>query len=172
VPGAIERAARLGDGFLGTGTPQCGIDAFRRQIELFDRAAREAGRGSEPLPMGFHVNGWVSPDGAVPPSVLRAMWHQIGTYMLWHAVDDGLPSDGPPPLDERRIRERAFLGTPAEVVEQARPWIEAFAGRELHVVVRLHYPGMQRDEAEHAMRLFATEVLSPLKRLSDPGATG
>lgn len=166
VPAAIERAGRLGDGFLGTGTPQVGLEAFARQVELFDQAARAAGRDPGGLPIGFHVNAWVSPDGQIPPSVLRSMWHQIGTYMAWHAIDDGQPASGLPPLDEARIRQRGWLGTPEAVVEAARPWIERLGDRELHVIFRLHYPGMRRLQAEAAMRLFAERVAPALRRLA------
>ncbi len=169
APAAVARAGRLADGFLGTGTPQNRIEDFRSQVAIFDQAAREAGRAVESLPLGFHVNAWVSRDGQIPESVRGAMWHQIGTYMAWHAEDEtGRPSVSAPPLDEAVIRARTFAGTPDAVVEQARPWIQEFGHRELHVIFRLHYPGMNREDAAQAMRLFAAEVIPPLKRLAAP----
>jgi alkanesulfonate monooxygenase SsuD/methylene tetrahydromethanopterin reductase-like flavin-dependent oxidoreductase (luciferase family) len=92
------------------------------------------------------------------------MWHQMGAYSAWHAEDDGRASDAVPPLAEALVRERAMLGTPAEVSEQARPWIEEFGHRELHVLLRLHYPGLRREAAEAALRLFAAEVIPRLKQ--------
>ena len=161
APTAVARAGRLADGFMGT--PQNRIATFRGQVELFDQAARDAGRDPRRLAIGLHVNAWVSRNGRISQSVRTAMWHQIGTYMQWHAEDDlGAPQPFPP-LDEGPILARAFAGTPEAVVEQARPWIEEFGHRELHVIFRLHYPGMRREEAEAALRLFATEVIPPLK---------
>jgi alkanesulfonate monooxygenase SsuD/methylene tetrahydromethanopterin reductase-like flavin-dependent oxidoreductase (luciferase family) len=90
-------------------------------------------------------------------------------YKMWHDEDaTGRPAAFPA-IDERDVRARAVAGTPAHVVDQIRPWVEEFGGRELHAIVRLHYPGMRRDEAERAVRLFAAEVIPPLKQLRDQG---
>lgn len=165
---AVARAGRLADGFIGT--PQNRIENFRHQVDVLDRAAREAGRQPEDLAIGLHVNAWVSPGGEIPPSVLTAMWHQIGTYMMWHAQEDGNGGAELPPPDEALIRQRAIAGTPEDIVDQARPWIEEFGQRELHVIFRLHYPGMRFDEADRAVRLFAAEVIPALKELAPAGA--
>jgi len=165
APAALARAGRLADGYMGT--PQNRIAEFRADVGAFDAAARDAGRVAERLSVGFHVNAWVSPDGAMPESVRTAMWHQIGTYMAWHAAEESGDASSPlPPVDDGLIRARAFAGTPGDVVRQARPWVEEFGQRELHVIVRLHYPGMRRQDAERAMRLFAADVIPALKRLA------
>lgn len=172
VPRAAARAGRLADGYVGTPTsapdttPAGAIAEFRRLVDAFDGAARGAGRDPATLAIGFHVNVWVSPDGTLDEEVRRAMWHQIGTYAVWHARDEGRSAaDELPPIDDDLIRRRTLMGTPAQVVAQARPWVEAFAGRELHAIVRLHYPGMSRDAAERAIRLFAREVIPPLRAI-------
>ena len=171
APGAVARAGRLADGYVGT--PMHRIEEFRRAVGIFDEAARAAGRNPDRLSLGYHVNTWVSLDGTIPAEVRTAMWHQIGTYRMWHEEDDaGRPASGFPPIDDAAIAARTVAGTPAEVVDQIRPWVEEFAGRELHVIVRLHYPGMCREEAERAVRLFAAEVIPPLRRLADLGGRG
>jgi probable F420-dependent oxidoreductase len=165
VAAAATRAGRLADGFLGTGTPMSQVTALRNHIAVFDAAAREAGKDPQQLAIGFHVNAWVASDGEIAPSVLAAMWHQVGTYQLWHAQDDGNAARELPPLDTHEIRRRGFLGTPEQVVAQARPWLEAFGDRQLHIIFRLHYPGMPFEAAEAAVRLFSTEVIPRLKQL-------
>lgn len=162
APAALSRAGRLGDGFMGTGTPQCGLAEFQRQVRAFDQAATDAGRDPRELVIGFHVNAWVSGDGRVPPAVRGAMWSQVGTYAAWHAAD---ALGGPGPIDEAEIFRRSFIGTPDEVIEQARPWVEAFPGRRMHVLFRLHYPGMTGTDAEPAIRLFGSAVIPALRRL-------
>jgi alkanesulfonate monooxygenase SsuD/methylene tetrahydromethanopterin reductase-like flavin-dependent oxidoreductase (luciferase family) len=163
---AVARAGRLADGFIAT--PQNQIDTFRAQVAAFDRAAREAGRNPDDLAIGFHVNGWVSADGAVSAEVQQAMWRQMGAYQLWHAQDDGSDVRGLPPLDERELRRLGFLGTPEQVVEQVRPWIEEFGHRELHMLFRLHYPGLRCSVAEDALRLFGAEVIPRLRSIRNP----
>jgi alkanesulfonate monooxygenase SsuD/methylene tetrahydromethanopterin reductase-like flavin-dependent oxidoreductase (luciferase family) len=162
APAPIARAGRLGDGYLGS--PHNDLSAFRRAVELFDAAAVEAGRDPRTLSLGLHVNAWVSADGEIPPEAITAMWHQIGTYLAWHAEDRG---DGAsfPPVDLDRLRQRTIFGTPAGVVEQCRPWIEEFADREFHMIFRLHYPGMRLAEAEPTIRRFAAEVIPNLRKL-------
>jgi len=168
---AIARAGQLADGYIGT--PQNRLEEFRRHVGLFDRAARSAGRAPEHLSLGFHVNAWVSSDGTIPDTVRTAMWHQIGTYQAWHAADEtGQRSSALPRIDDEAIRERTIAGTPADVVRDFRPWVEEFGERDLHVIVRLHYPGMRRQEAEQAVRLFAAQVIPGLSRPGAPSGRG
>ena len=168
APPAVERAGRLADGYLGTGTPQSGLEAFLACVEGFDDSARAAGRDPNELPIGFHVNAWVSPDGSVPPTVFEAMWNQVGTYLAWHDGRKPIRREDLPPLDEAMLRKRAFLGTPEQIVAGVRPWIEACHGRELHILFRLHSPGMTLAEADPALRLFGEEVIPQLKAIAEP----
>jgi hypothetical protein len=54
-------------------------------------------------------------------------------------------------------------GTPDEVLRALRPLVEAFGDRELHLIVRLHYPGMDLGPAAGAVELFGREVLPALR---------
>jgi hypothetical protein len=56
-------------------------------------------------------------------------------------------------------------GTPEEVVAALRSPIDTFADeRDVHLVVRLHYPGMGLEDAAAAVELFAAEVIPALRR--------
>ena len=66
----------------------------------------------------------------------------------------------------------AANGTPREIVEQARPWLEEFGHRNLAVLFRLHYPGLRVERTGRMLKLFAVEVM-PAKASgarSDPPA--
>jgi alkanesulfonate monooxygenase SsuD/methylene tetrahydromethanopterin reductase-like flavin-dependent oxidoreductase (luciferase family) len=167
----IERAGRLADGYIGT--PHNDLQAFRSAVDTFDRAAADAGRDPATMSLALHVNAWVSADGEIPPMVLDAMWHLIGSYARWHAVDAGKadPGDDLPPVDLGRLRARTIYGTPVSVVAQVTPWIEEFAGREFHMIFRLHYPGMRLADAEPAIRMFADSVVPQLRAVV-PRAAG
>lgn len=68
----------------------------------------------------------------------------------------------PPP--EEVLRRMTPAGDRHEVLRVLRPIVDAFAGRdEFHLVVRLHYPGMDFDTAARAIELFGAEVLPALK---------
>jgi alkanesulfonate monooxygenase SsuD/methylene tetrahydromethanopterin reductase-like flavin-dependent oxidoreductase (luciferase family) len=168
VPAAAARAGRLAQGFLATGTPGIGVAGLQSQVAVFDEAARSAGKDPDQMTIGFHVNAWVSKDGSLADDALQAMWNQVGRYQLWHAQDAGSSAVELPPLDEAEIRRRALFGTPGQVVAAAQPWLGAFGQRDLHVIFRLHYPGMPASVAADAMRLFAAEVIPQLKDLSAP----
>jgi alkanesulfonate monooxygenase SsuD/methylene tetrahydromethanopterin reductase-like flavin-dependent oxidoreductase (luciferase family) len=159
VDAAAARAGRLGDGFFAS--PRADLDAFRRVVRAFDAAAVAAGRDPARLALAFHVDGWVSPDGRIPPTVLAGMRHVADTYAAWHAADDGRATPVPA-ADEAAVRRRGFMGSPAEVIAQAHPWIDEFGGRDLHIVIRLHYPGVDGAESADQIRRFASEVLPAL----------
>ena len=164
VEAAAARAGRLGDGFLAS---RNSLDKFRSLVAAFDAGAREAGRDPNQLAVGFLQNAWVSEDGALPEEVERGAWHQLGTYIAWEDSDTPDAPYALPPRDRRIVDARTASGTPEQVVERMRPWMEAFAGRDLHAVFRLHYPGMTRAEAAPAVDLFARAVIPELKRLVD-----
>jgi alkanesulfonate monooxygenase SsuD/methylene tetrahydromethanopterin reductase-like flavin-dependent oxidoreductase (luciferase family) len=128
-------------------------------VGILDQAAQAAGRNPTHVGIGFHVNAWVSRDGNVPASVQQAIWQHIGIHRTWHGQD-------PASIDLEEIRQQSILGTPDDVVRQVQPWIEPFRDRELHILFRLHYPGLLRREVEAALRLFASEVIPALKGAS------
>ena len=153
----------LGDGFLASRND---LDHFRKLVAAFDGGARDAGRDPRQLAIGFLQNAWVSPDGQLPDHVERAAWHQLGTYIAWGETDTPDRPYELPPVDQRIVAQRTASGTPDEVVERMRQWIESFAGRDLHAVFRLYYPGMTYAEAAPAVELFAREVIPALKKLA------
>ena len=164
VEKAAERAGRLGDGFLGS---RSDLGWFRRLLAAFERGAQSAGKDPARMPIGFLQNAWVSRDGALPEHVLAGAWHQLGTYGAWR-----VPNDTPeapyqlPAIDRETVVKAMAAGGPDQVVAAMRPWLEEYGQRELHIVFRLHYPGMTRAQAQPAVELFASEVIPQLKRLA------
>ncbi|HEX6347879.1 MAG TPA: LLM class flavin-dependent oxidoreductase [Candidatus Dormibacteraeota bacterium] len=164
VEKAAERAGRLGDGFLASRNDQ---RSFAALLEAFERGARAAGKEPARMPIGFLQNAWVSADGEIPDHVVEGAWHQLGTYAAWR-----VPNDTPeaayqlPPLNREAVLRAMAGGTPEQVVERMRPWLERYGERDLHIVFRLHYPGMTRAQAQPAVQLFALEVIPQLKRLA------
>jgi alkanesulfonate monooxygenase SsuD/methylene tetrahydromethanopterin reductase-like flavin-dependent oxidoreductase (luciferase family) len=161
APGALRRAGQLADLFIATGTPAIGIDALRRQVQAVDVAAGQAGRGAADVDLGFQANCWVSADGRLPEVVSAAMWNQIGASLAAHAGTADRPA-----RDDHEVLRRAVTGTPDAVVEQLAPWVEALRARNPHLVVRLHYPGLDRGAAEEAIALFADGVAPALRELA------
>jgi probable F420-dependent oxidoreductase len=163
APQAVKRAGRLGDGYIRSRGGD--VDDVRQAVRLAEEGAKEAGK--DPSAMGFAQlqNAFVWDDGDAWDVVKGTVVHQLGVYGGWGAGGD-VPGKGfeyvPP--DEATMRSLTPAGTPHEVAGKLRPLVEAFAGRrEFHLIVRLHYPGMDFDTAAHAVELFAEQVIPALK---------
>ena len=98
----------------------------------------------------------VDPDLLVPA---------YGIYAGWAEGSD-TPGKGfwvTPPSDDM-LRQTVVTGTPQEVAHRLRPVVDAFGDRpEFHLIVRLHYPGMDYDTASRAVELFGEKVIPALK---------
>jgi hypothetical protein len=69
-----------------------------------------------------------------------------------------------PDLGDQTLRELTPAGDRHEVIKALRPLVDAFGDREeFHLVVRLHYPGLDVDTAGRSVELFGEAVLPALK---------
>jgi probable F420-dependent oxidoreductase len=163
VERSIKRAGRLGDGYIRTRSG--GVDRMREDLKLAEDAAREAGRDSERLAFAQLQNAFVWENEKAWEIVHDGAAHQIGVYGGWAAGGDTPGKEFVvAPVEDDRLRKLTPAGTPQEVTHALRPMVEAFAGRrQFHLIVRLHYPGMDFVTAAHAMELFAERVVPALK---------
>ena len=165
---AVERAGRLADGYV---TDETGPDELRENFGVIDGAARGAGRDPNELSIVLLQNVFVSPDGEAwhdgPPwSELRTgVAQQLGAYEAWDAGGDTPELDRLDPVtpSEDDFRLSTPAGSPEEVLGALLPIAREFGRRDLHLVVRLHYPGMDLETASTAVELFASDVLPALK---------
>ncbi|HJP65007.1 MAG TPA: LLM class flavin-dependent oxidoreductase [Actinomycetota bacterium] len=163
APAAVRRAGRLGDGYIRSRGGS--LDDAREAVRMAEEAAREAGR--DPSAIGFAQlqNAFVWDEGDAWEVVKPWLIHQLGVYGGWGAGGDvpGRDLEYVPP-DDDTMRMLTPSGTPDEVAQRLRPLTEAFGGRrDFHLIVRLHYPGMDFDTAAHAVELFAEQVIPALK---------
>lgn len=160
--GAIRRAGRIGDGYISS---RADVD---RVAEAFEMAAKEreaAGKQGPPM-VGMLINAFVTddPEGSWP-AVRDGIGHQLGVYAGWRANTDvpGTPLKVLPP-DEATIRSTTAFGRPDEVIDYLSPFANVLDRYpESHMVVRLHYPGMDAGPAAEAIELFASKVAPALK---------
>ncbi len=160
---AIRRAGRVADGYIRTRGGN--VDRMRHDLQFAEEAARNNGRSPDRLAFAQLQNTFVWEDGDAWEVVRAGAAHQIGVYGAW---DEGGDTPGRDlvvtPPDEERLRTLTPAGTSGEVVSALRPLVEAFAGRrEFHLIVRLHYPGMDFETASRAVELFGERVLPALK---------
>jgi probable F420-dependent oxidoreductase len=163
VEAAIRRAGRIADGYIRTRGGE--VERMRADLKTAEDGARSAGKAASALGFAQLQNVFVWEDGNAWDVVREGAAHQIGVYGGWAAGGD-TPGQGflVGPVDEDSLRRITPSGTPQEVAHVLRPMIEAFGGREeFHLVVRLHYPGMDFDTASRAVELFGERVLPALK---------
>lgn len=160
---AVRRAGRLGDGYVADAMP---AEDLRRSVEIVEEAATGAGRDPSSLGLALMQNVFVGPKDGAWDVAAPGVAHQLGAYEAWEAGAD-TPERDELPIPEQpvgELRRWTPSGSPEEVLEALRPLVAPYAGRrEVHLIVRLHYPGMAFDEAARAVELFAAEVLPALR---------
>ena len=159
---AVRRAGRMADGFI---TDADAIEEVRPALSKLDEAARSAGRDPRSLGIALIQNAFVANDADAWEIARSGVAHQLGTYRAWEGTADTPDDDRlePAPTDEETMRSWTPSGTPEEVRRALRALVEAFGDRDLHIIVRLHYPGMDLEPAARAVDLFGQEVLPALK---------
>jgi alkanesulfonate monooxygenase SsuD/methylene tetrahydromethanopterin reductase-like flavin-dependent oxidoreductase (luciferase family) len=149
---AIDRAARLADGFLAS----AGGGAFGETYRKVRAALERHGRGGEAFPYVASGVAFVHEDaGRAREVVGPAIVYQRTRYAEW-GTDRDSPSPGPT-REEDLPWDRYLVGTPEEVAEgliqlhQEAPYDHfCFWGR---------LPGVTHEQAVANMRLFASEVV-------------
>ena len=149
---AIDRAARLADGFLAS----AGGGAFGETFRKVEAALERHGRSGEAFPYVASGVAFVHEDtGRAREVVGPAIAYQRSRYAEW-GTDRDRPR--PEPIREEDLPwERYLVGTPEEVAEgliglhEEAPYDHfCFWGR---------LPGITHEQALANMRLFASEVL-------------
>ena len=159
---AVVRAGRLADGYV---TDETGADEVRTNLELVAEGANGVGRDPNDLIVALLQNAFAWRDGDPWPLIRDGLVHQHGTYEAWGEGADTPEHDRLEPAvpSDEDLRLSTPAGPPEEVARALLATIRAAGDRDIHLVVRLHYPGMDLDTASRAAELFATDVMPVLK---------
>ena len=159
---AVVRAGRLADGYV---TDETGADEVRTNLELVAEGANGVGRDPNDLIVVLLQNAFAWRDGDPWPLIRDGLVHQHGTYEAWGEGADTPEHDRLEPAvpSDEDLRLSTPAGPPEEVARALLATIRAAGDRDIHLVVRLHYPGMDLDTASRAADLFATDVMPVLK---------
>jgi probable F420-dependent oxidoreductase len=165
VDDAIRRAGRIGDGYISSRAhPERVAQAFAMAAE--ERAA--AGHEGPPI-VAVLQNAFVTNDPDRDwPMVRDGIGHQLGVYTGWREGTDvaGRSLKVVPP-DEDTIRATTAYGTPEQVVEFLSPLADVLGTYpESHLILRLHYPGMDAAPAARAVELLGRDVAPALRQRS------
>jgi alkanesulfonate monooxygenase SsuD/methylene tetrahydromethanopterin reductase-like flavin-dependent oxidoreductase (luciferase family) len=161
APGAIRRAGRIADGFLGSSTGTAGIEAFAEAQKI----ALDARKDNSPFTFALHVPVFVSEDDDA--------WEKVKTYynyLRWKYPDMGAArgsaeAKSPPPLDaatEEKLRPTIICGKPDEVAAEIARFRQAL-GDDIHFICRSDFPGMPQDLQLETIELLGNKVFPSLR---------
>lgn len=162
APAAVRRAGSIGDGYISDAGP---AEDVRRALLLAEDAARGSGRDPDGLGLALLQNVVVG-EGDAWAIARDGVAHQLGAYEAWEAGADTVSKDSLviPAGNDSELRRLTPVGTAADVALELRPVVEEFGDREeFHLIVQLHYPGMDFATASRAVELFGEGVLPALK---------
>lgn len=153
APGAIKRAGRIGDGFLGSTSGTSGIEAFAQAKQL----ALEARGSSDGFTFALHVPVYVGEWDDV-----KQHYH----YLRWKYPDMGAArgsatAKSPPPLTpeiEAQLRPTIICGSFDEVIAEVKQFRDAL-GDDTHFIFRSDFPGMPQDESLALIDRIGSEVI-------------
>ncbi len=155
---AVERAARLGCHFLGTGEAT--------SQNTYDDALRQHGRKPEDYYAAQLHWTYVAPThDQAWDDVEEHLHYMLSWYGRWLAEakdvkgDEGF-SQLPPPAELRhmgRMIGSPMIGTPEEVRDEIERSCKEM--RTTHMVSGMHLPGLDPQKSLRSMELFAKEVM-------------
>jgi alkanesulfonate monooxygenase SsuD/methylene tetrahydromethanopterin reductase-like flavin-dependent oxidoreductase (luciferase family) len=170
VDASVDRAARLGDGFImdgGTDSKSFGASGYNRDIywrvgDMVDRykaALAKHGKRYEDQEFAMTLGGFISEDGADDAwdQVKEAYMLTRRTYGSWYGLPPADYADWyPDRMSAEELaarRSEIMLGTPEELAERLGR-LRDIAGERLHVMFRVKYPGVPHERVSKAIRLL------------------
>jgi alkanesulfonate monooxygenase SsuD/methylene tetrahydromethanopterin reductase-like flavin-dependent oxidoreductase (luciferase family) len=153
TPGAVRRAGRHGDGWIGS--PKASLPVLEQRAALFRSEAATAGRPGAELTVIREIYVGTDHDAArrEPRAALEAMY---GGYTAWDK-DNRVTADDPLAVPyEALIRERFVIGDADECVEQLLPYRRRLGATLL--MLRFQWPGLDARLVTDSMARFASKV--------------
>lgn len=157
---AVERAARLGDGWMIG--PHSAIAELEHQVHLFRAAWKKNGRSGTPdLPIIRET--FVAADRAEAVAKARPCLEELyrSIYIKWkqnEAMSD--PNELSWNFD-RLANDRFILGAPQECIDQIKEYEQRLGAT--YMLVRFDWtPGLPQQEILKSMRLFGEKVIQKL----------
>jgi alkanesulfonate monooxygenase SsuD/methylene tetrahydromethanopterin reductase-like flavin-dependent oxidoreductase (luciferase family) len=157
APSAVERAARMADGWAAPSALTIG--GVRKRHEHVREVRGEADLDDE---FTFIVPqyGFVADSKAEAWEQMKEGYlHVQRTYESWFS---GEPVTELPPESVAEYKEQAIFGEPAEVVAQLQQYREAL-GDDIHFLFRTYHPSIGREAMRRSLERLGDEVAPELR---------
>lgn len=166
VRAGLERAGRLGDGWIGVNYQ--GPEAMAERARVYRASAVRHGR---PATVAIRRDGWVAEDRAAAmrdygPAVasFQRFLREFDSGDAWFKVVRDMD------VDDELTGDRLLIGTPDDCIATARKYIET-AGVDWFVMRFRHPEGPSHEKVMRAIELFGREVIPKLADVRPPAAT-
>jgi alkanesulfonate monooxygenase SsuD/methylene tetrahydromethanopterin reductase-like flavin-dependent oxidoreductase (luciferase family) len=165
VEAAIERAARIGDGWLIVPIPTTA--QLRRQVTTYSNARAQAKLPASPHICRLLEVGCAADEDQVMRRVAPFLIEKYKAYFAWGLEGLTLDPDASPQQQFLSLaRNRFAVGTPAQVVDTL---VEQAQAGVHHLSMRVSWPGMPQDDILAGIELLAREVLPEVRRRTSAG---
>lgn len=153
---AVRRAARIGDGWIAPSS--LSHEGLRKRVEDIRRVREEEG-----LDDAFQIyvlkHGFVHDSAEAAWEAMRPGYFYLQRqYASWYA---GEPVDELDPERQAELKENAIFGTPEAVTDELAD-LEAVVGDDVHVILRMYYPGIGTDRMRRSIERLGDEVIPQL----------
>lgn len=166
TPAGIRRAARRASGLMAARVTPGELAAL---VSDFAAEVERSGRTTADVQIGMHCPVLAWPDGSAWERLEPHLHYSEWKYADMVATPFGERRAGPAApsalsdTGRETLRAGALVGTPEQVADGVRPFVEAAGDVPFHFVPRLYWPGMDPTLQREALAVFAEQVV-PLLR--------
>ena len=166
VDAAVERAAKIADGWAIVPTPR--VDEIADHAQKFNASRAPAGLAPSRHFVRLYEVACARDEATALKRTAPYLLEKYAAYMSW-----GLPglnldaSEAPEQQLKQLARNRFGIGTPAQVVDAL---MDQHRIGITHVTMRASWPGMDQADILASLELIGTEVLPEVRRRIAAGA--
>ena len=160
VDAAVERAAKIADGWAIVPTPR--VDEIADHVEKFNVSRAAAGLAPSRHFVRLYEAACAQDEETALRRTAPFLLEKYASYMAW-----GLPGlkldkgDAPEEQLRKLARNRFGIGTPEQVIEAL---MDQHRIGITHLAMRVSWPGMPQADILASLELIGTEVLPEVRR--------
>jgi alkanesulfonate monooxygenase SsuD/methylene tetrahydromethanopterin reductase-like flavin-dependent oxidoreductase (luciferase family) len=162
---AIQRAAKIGDGWLLVPTPT--MEQLAEQMALFASARSEAKLAPAAHICRLYEVACAPEEEAAFRRVAPYLLEKYASYASWGLGGVAQDRGGTPEEQLRRLaKDRFAIGTPAQVTDAL---VAQHRAGITHLAMRVSWPGMGQDDILASIELLGRSVLPEVRRRTSAG---
>jgi len=160
VDAAVERAAKIADGWAIVPTPRA--DEIADHADKFNASRAAAGLPPSEHFVRLYEVGCAKDEATALKRTAPFLLEKYEAYMSWGLPGLTLDKGDAPEEQLRKLAKKRFgIGTPEQVIEAL---MDQHRIGVTHVAMRVSWPGMEQADILTSLELIGTEVLPEVRR--------